>query len=82
MKKSILTLALVVLGFAAAAQTLEVQSAAQDMRKGYLTKAKASIDKACANDQTKDDPKAYLLPDWTGDEEPQVEIQRPRTRLV
>lgn len=59
MKKSILTLALVVLGFAAAAQTLEVQSAAQDMRKGYLTKAKASIDKACANDQTKDDPKAW-----------------------
>lgn len=59
MKKSILTLALVVLGLAAAAQTLEVQSAAQDMRKGYLTKAKASIDKACANDQTKDDPKAW-----------------------
>ena len=59
MKKSLLTLALLALGFAAAAQTLEVQSAAQDMRKGYLTKAKASIDKACANDQTKDDPKAW-----------------------
>ena len=59
MKKSILTLALVALGMAATAQTLEVQSAAQDMRKGYLTKAKASIDKACAHEQTKDDPKAW-----------------------
>lgn len=59
MKKTLLTLALLALGFAAAAQTLEVQSAAQDMRKGYLSKAKASIDKACAHDQTKDDPKAW-----------------------
>lgn len=59
MKKSILTFALVALCLAAAAQTLEVQSAAQDMRKGYLSKAKASIDKACAHEQTKDDPKAW-----------------------
>lgn len=59
MKKSILTLALVALGISVSAQTLEIQSAAQDMRKGYLTKAKASIDKACASEQTKDDPKAW-----------------------
>ena len=59
MKKIVLMMALVAVGFAATAQTLNVQSAAQDMRRGYLNKAKAAIDKACVHEATKNDAKTW-----------------------
>ena len=59
MKKIVLMMAFVAVGFAAAAQSLNVQSAAQDMRRGYLNKAKAAIDKACVHDATKNDAKTW-----------------------
>lgn len=59
MKKLIFILAIVAFGISANAQSLNVQSAAQDMRKGYLNKAKASIDLACNHEQTKDDAKTW-----------------------
>lgn len=59
MKKLVLILAMATLGVATVAQTLEVESAVQDMRKKYLNKAKASIDKACNHDQTKEDAKTW-----------------------
>lgn len=59
MKKIVLMMALVAVGLAATAQTLNVQSAAQDMRRGYLNKAKAAIDKACAHEATKNDAKTW-----------------------
>ena len=59
MKKIALFTALLALGFAANAQTLNVQSAMSDLKRGYLNKAKASIDKACAHEDTKDDAKTW-----------------------
>lgn len=41
------------------AQTLNVQSAAQDMKKGYLDKAKTEIDAACEHESTKNDAKTW-----------------------
>ena len=41
------------------AQTLNVQSAAQDMKKGYLDKAKNEIDAACEHESTKGDAKTW-----------------------
>lgn len=59
MKKIVFMMAFVAIGLAATAQTLNVQSAAQDMRRGYLNKAKAAIDKACVHEATKNDAKTW-----------------------
>jgi tetratricopeptide (TPR) repeat protein len=59
MKKIALFTALLSLGIAVNAQTLNVQSAMSDLKRGYLNKAKAAIDKACTHEDTKDDPKTW-----------------------
>lgn len=59
MKKIALMLAFAALAWGAAAQTLQVQSAAQDLKKGYLNKAKDEIDKACEHENTKNDAKTW-----------------------
>jgi len=59
MKKIALFTALVALGFAVNAQTLQVQSAMSDLKRGYLNKAKTAIDKACVHESTKDDAKTW-----------------------
>lgn len=59
MKKIVIMMAFAIASLAASAQSLNVQSAAQDMRRGYLNKAKAAIDKACAHEQTKNDAKTW-----------------------
>lgn len=60
MKKVTLILALAVFAISVSAQTLNVQSAAEYLRKGYLVKAKAQIDPACENEKTKMDAKTWL----------------------
>ena len=60
MKKLSMILALAALTFSASAQTLNVQSAIQDLKKNYLKKAKAEIDLATEHEQTKDDAKTWL----------------------
>ena len=59
MKKIALFTALLTLGLAVNAQTLNVQSAMADLKRGYLNKAKAAIDKACLHEDTKNDPKTW-----------------------
>lgn len=59
MKKIVMTVALAAFTMAASAQSLNVSSAFQDMRKGYLNKAKAEIDAACLHENTKDDAKTW-----------------------
>lgn len=59
MKKIALFTALLSLGLAVNAQTLNVQSAMSDLKRGYLNKAKAAIDKACVHEDTKDDSKTW-----------------------
>ncbi|MBQ6097322.1 MAG: tetratricopeptide repeat protein [Bacteroidales bacterium] len=59
MKKIALFTALLTLGLAVNAQTLNVQSAMSDLKRGYLNKAKASIDKACVHEDTKEDAKTW-----------------------
>lgn len=59
MKKIVMTVALAAITMAASAQSLNVSSAFQDMRKGYLNKAKAEIDAACLHENTKDDAKTW-----------------------
>lgn len=59
MKKTILTVALATISLLASAQTLNVQSAAQHLKQGYLDKAKKEIDLACAHENTKDDAKTW-----------------------
>ncbi len=59
MKKIVMTVALAAFAMAASAQSLNVSSAFQDMRKGYLNKAKAEIDAACLHESTKDDAKTW-----------------------
>ena len=54
MKKIALFTALLSLGLAVNAQTLNVQSAMSDLKRGYLNKAKAAIDKACVHEDTKE----------------------------
>jgi hypothetical protein len=46
MKKFVMTATFVAFALAAGAQSLNVSSAFQDMRKNYLNKAKAEIDAA------------------------------------
>ena len=59
MKKVIMTVALAAFTMAASAQSLNVSSAFQDMRKGYLNKAKDEIEAACKHESTKDDAKTW-----------------------
>ncbi len=59
MKKIALFTALLSLGIAVNAQTLNVQSAMSDLKRGYLNKAKSAIDKACVHPDTKDDAKTW-----------------------
>lgn len=59
MKKISMIVAFVALTFSAGAQTLNVQSAIQDLKKNYLKKAKAEIDLATEHESTKDDPKTW-----------------------
>ena len=59
MKKIFLFVTLIVAGITAAAQNVNVQSAAMDLRKGYISKAKEEIDKACVNPETKDNAKTW-----------------------
>ena len=59
MKKLGIVLAFTALTFGASAQTLNVQSAIQDLKKNYLKKAKTEIDAACEHESTKDDAKTW-----------------------
>lgn len=59
MKKVILMVAFAAIALTAGAQTLNVQSAAQDLKRGYLNKAKDEIDKACEHEKTKNDAKTW-----------------------
>lgn len=59
MKKLSMIVALTALTFGVSAQTLNVQSAIQDLKKNYLNKAKAEIDAACEHESTKDDAKTW-----------------------
>ena len=52
-------LAFAAIGLAAGAQTLNVRSAAEQMKRGYLNKAKDLIDKACVHEDTKNDAKTW-----------------------
>lgn len=59
MKKITMIVACLAMGMMSQAQTLNVQSAAQDMKKGYLDKAKTEIDAACEHESTKNDAKTW-----------------------
>ena len=59
MKKLVLIVALTVTTMSLSAQTLNVQSAIQDLKKNYLNKAKAEIDLATEHENTKDDAKTW-----------------------
>ena len=59
MKKIALMLALVVMGYAVSAQSLNVSSAREAQNRGYLDKAKKLIDPACEHEQTKNDAKTW-----------------------
>lgn len=70
MKKLFIALAFTALGMAAAAQTLNVQSAIRDLQSAsrekkadkaakYLTRAKEEIDAACQHESTKGDAKTW-----------------------
>lgn len=59
LKKISMAIALTALAVGASAQTLNVQSAIQDLKKNYLKKAKTEIDAACEHESTKDDAKTW-----------------------
>ena len=59
MKKIALMLALVVIGYTAGAQSLNVSSAREAQNRGYLDKAKKLIDPACEHEQTRNDAKTW-----------------------
>lgn len=59
MKKIALMMALVVVGYAVSAQSLNVSSAREAQNRGYLDKAKKLIDPACEHEQTKNDAKTW-----------------------
>ena len=59
MKKLTVFLTAALIGFSVSAQTVNVQSAIQDLKKGYLNKAKEEIDQACVHESTKDDAKTW-----------------------
>lgn len=59
MKKLTVIVALMAVAFAANAQSINVQSAIQDLKRGYLNKAKDAIDLACKHESTKGDAKTW-----------------------
>ena len=59
LKKISMVMAFTAIAFGASAQTVNVQSAIQDLKKNYLKKAKAEIDLACEHESTKDDAKTW-----------------------
>lgn len=59
MKKIALMLALVVIGYTAGAQSLNVSSAREAQNRGYFDKAKKLIDAACEHEQTHNDAKTW-----------------------
>ena len=59
MKKFLTAALFVAATLAASAQSINVSSAFQNMRKNYLNKAKAEIDAACLHDATKEDAKTW-----------------------
>jgi len=59
MKKIAMYVAFLSLVIAVNAQTVNVQSAMTDLKRGYLDKAKIAIDKACEHPDTKDDAKTW-----------------------
>lgn len=59
MKKFFVTAAIVALGLSASAQKLNVSSAHEAMKRGYLNKAKTYIDAACLHESTKDDANTW-----------------------
>ena len=59
MKKLVL-LALCFYGAVAFSQSVNVASALQDMKKGYLKNAQKEIELACNHDETKNDAKTWL----------------------
>ena len=58
-KRIILIVALLAVGFGASAQTMKVQSAYADMKANRLVQAMENIDAACINENTKADPKTW-----------------------
>lgn len=58
-KKLVMFVALGALTMSLSAQSLNVESAVQDLRQGSLKRAKAEIDAAAVNEKTKDDPKTW-----------------------
>lgn len=58
-KKSIVFAVLTALAMGVSAQSLNVESAVGDLRKGSLKKAKTEIDAACVHEKTKDDAKTW-----------------------
>ena len=59
LKKLSMIVALTALSLGAAAQSTNVQSAIQDLKKNYLERAKKEIDLACEHEKTKDDAKTW-----------------------
>ena len=59
MKKIALMLALVVIGYTAGAQSLNVSSAREAQNRGYFDKAKKLIDATCEHEQTRNDAKTW-----------------------
>jgi Tfp pilus assembly protein PilF len=59
MKKLVMIAALTAVTMGLNAQSLMVESAVQDLRKGSLKKAKTEIDAAAVNEKTKDDAKTW-----------------------
>lgn len=59
MKKIVMTAALVAFAMSATAQKLNVSSAHEAMKRGYLNKAKTYIDAACLHESTKDDANTW-----------------------
>ena len=79
MKKIALMLALVVMGYAVSAQSLNVSSAREAQNRGYLDKAKKLIDPACEHEQTKNDAKTWY---YAGLIYSQIggEVDKPRSK--
>lgn len=60
MKKLIMTAAFAAFVLSLGAQSLNVSSAHEAMKRGYLKKAKTYIDAACEHEDTKDEAKTWL----------------------
>lgn len=79
MKKVALLLAIVIMGYTASSQSLNVTSAREAQNRGYLDKAKRLIDPACEHEQTKDDAKTWY---YAGLIYSQIggEVDKPRSK--